>query len=124
MLVEIRDVRQVPGEGRRRWFTDRDFDLIVWYADEAVNGFQLCYDKQNTERALTWYRPARFVHTRVDTGEAPFGPKKSPVLVQDGVFDRDAVAHRFRRASRGMDPEIAGLVSRMLAEYASEPAGA
>jgi len=55
MLTEIRNARQVEGEGFRRWFTDDYFDLIVWYGDQnAMIGFQLCYDKQGKERALTW----------------------------------------------------------------------
>ena len=31
MLVEYRNVRQIRGEGHRRWFSDEYFDLIVWY---------------------------------------------------------------------------------------------
>jgi len=34
MLREIRDVRQVSGEPMRRWFSDEDFDLIVWLDPE------------------------------------------------------------------------------------------
>ena len=46
MLSEIKNARQVPGEGKRRWFRDDDFDLIIWYDDsDTVFGFQLCYDK-------------------------------------------------------------------------------
>ena len=27
MLVEMKDVRQIPNDGFRRWFTDEEFDL-------------------------------------------------------------------------------------------------
>ena len=55
MLAEIRNARQIAGEDFRRWFTDEEFDLIVWYGDDrSLVGFQLCYDKQDRERALTW----------------------------------------------------------------------
>jgi hypothetical protein len=57
MLAEIRDVRQIPGEGFRRWFSDGDFDLIVWYAGGEIAGFQLCYDKGRRERALKLLYP-------------------------------------------------------------------
>ena len=54
-LVEIIHVRQVPGDPRRRWFSSDDMDLIVWYDDsDAPIGFQLCYDKLRSERALRW----------------------------------------------------------------------
>jgi len=33
MLVEHAHVRQIHGEGYRRWFADDYFDLIVWYDD-------------------------------------------------------------------------------------------
>ncbi|MFW5812247.1 MAG: hypothetical protein ACOCWS_04610, partial [Alkalispirochaetaceae bacterium] len=65
MLSEIKPVRQVPGEGFRRWFTDEEMDLIVWYDgedQEQIEGFQLCYDKEVLERALTWRPEAGFTH--------------------------------------------------------------
>ena len=127
MLAEIRDVRQVPGEGRRRWFTDSQFDLIVWYEGDEVSGFQLCYGKPRNEHAFTWHRPAEYSHTRVDDGEGPWGAKMTPVLVQDGAFQRDTIERQFRAASSGIDQEISGLVCSRLAEYplaASERAGA
>ena len=115
--MEIRDVRQVPGEGRRRWFTDPRFDLIVWYENDQVSGFQLCYGKPNDERALTWYRPARYTHMRVDDGEVTFGTKGTPVLVPDGAFDHDGVAREFAAASAGIDRGVAALVLRELGRY-------
>jgi hypothetical protein len=72
MLSEIRNARQVEGEGFRRWFTDDYFDLIVWYGnDRRLIGFQLCYDKQERERALTWTLEHGFQHNRIDSGEVP-----------------------------------------------------
>jgi hypothetical protein len=45
MLKEVRDVRQVPGDARRRVFFAEDLDLTVWFdRDDAVMGFELCYD--------------------------------------------------------------------------------
>lgn len=41
-LIEVRNVRQIPGESTRRWFSSRDFDLIVWISeDEGFIGFEL-----------------------------------------------------------------------------------
>ena len=58
MLYEIKNVKQHKNEGLRRWFTDKDFDLIIWYDynNKNIDGFQLCYDKSNYERVLTWVR--------------------------------------------------------------------
>ena len=124
MLVEYQDVRQIRGEGHRRWFADEYFDLIVWYdgprrGRSHISGFQLCYDRSAYERALTWRRDHGFSHEKVDTGEnRPGGMKSTPILVTDGIFDREGVAARFREASRGIDPDVADLVLDKLAEYA------
>ena len=101
MLSELENVRQVDGEGFRRWFADEYFDLIVWYKEKSLIGFQLCYDKGADERALTWTRDHGYLHAGIDTGEpVGIGSKMSPVLVSDGLFAAAAVAERFRAACR------------------------
>jgi hypothetical protein len=118
VLREIKNVRQVSGEGTRRWFTSAYFDLIVWYDQRgALEGFQLAYDKTAHERALTWRAGRGFVHTRVDDGEIPGQAKMTPILVSDGLFDASAVAGRFRVESAEMDPGIARLVLETLAKF-------
>ena len=116
MLNEIANLRQVSGEGFRRWFTDSYFDLIVWYEPGAkqIAGFQLCYDKERDERALTWRRGESFDHKRIDDGEVSGRIKMTPVLVPDGTFDYAAIAERFRRESENIDPEIREFVHNKL----------
>src|SRR5690242_6752512 len=82
MLMEFQNVRQVPGEPRRRWFTSEDVDLVVW-CDESgcAIAFQLCYDKARSERALTWKPDCGFSHRAVDDGEGSRGKyKATPIL--------------------------------------------
>ena len=119
MLNEIANTRQIPGEGQRRWFTDRYFDLIVWYEREgsAVVGFQLCYDKERKERALTWRRDKGYDHKRIDDGDITGGMKMTPVLIPDGTFDYKSIAERFHRESETIDPEIRELVYTKLTNY-------
>ena len=120
MLSEVRNTRQIENEGRRRWFTNSYFDLIVWYERDAaaIAGFQLCYDKEREERALTWRRGEGYDHKRIDDGEVSGRMKMTPVLVPDGIFDYKAVAERFRRESETIDPEVRELVYRKLTDYA------
>ncbi|MGO9309321.1 MAG: hypothetical protein ACLQDL_09905 [Spirochaetia bacterium] len=121
MLSEIRNPRQVQGEGYRRWFTDEYFDLIVWYDDERrLIGFQLCYDKQQRERALTWTLAHGFQHNRIDSGEVPGHAKMTPIIIADGAFDRTPVAERFRQESGGIDAEVASFVLGTISRF---PAG-
>jgi hypothetical protein len=111
MLREIQNARQVDGEGFRRWFTDEYFDLIVWYSDDRLLvGFQLCYDKQEKERALTWTREHGFQHNRIDSGEVPGHSKMTPIIIADGTFHGDPVIERFSTASANIDPVIASFV--------------
>ncbi len=113
MLSELRHVRQVKGEGFRRWFRDPYFDLIVWYQNDGrLLGFQLCYDRQGRERAFTWWKDRRHQHGCVDEGEVPGRPPMSPVIVtdDDADFPSHEVAERFLRESAHLDPEIALLV--------------
>jgi len=118
MLSEIRNARQIAGEGRRRWFTDDFFDLIVWYGDgEAPIGFQLCYDKKERERALTWTIEHGYQHNRIDSGEIPGHAKMTPIIIADGSFERDPIAQRFRAASGGIDPAVAGFVVEKLDDF-------
>jgi hypothetical protein len=111
MLKEIRDVRQVRGEPRRRWFSDEDFDLIVWIDPEnRINGFQLCYDKQTEQKALTWLKDKGYQHSRIDDGDNPGKMKASPVLEANGHFDREGIGRWFRENRGDVPEEIVGCV--------------
>lgn len=118
MLTEFTDVRQVEGEGPRRWFFSEYFDLIVWYKDDGgFDGFQLCYDKTGNERALTWNWNHGYRHHKIDDGEAPFSAKMTPILVQDGLFDNDSVTRRFERESENIPEDIRSFVLEKLGGF-------
>jgi hypothetical protein len=124
MLAEIPNARQVPGEGFRRWFTDEYFDLIVWYDDGgALVGFQLCYDKKQKERALTWTVDHGFQHNRIDAGEVPGHAKMTPVIIADGDFGHVEIARRFAAASGSVEPDLARFVADTLRGYPAPPGG-
>ena len=112
MLREIPDVRQIPGEPRRRWFNDEAMDLYVWLDDsnECV-GFQLTYGKPRAEKAFTWKAGDRYSHLGVDDGARPGRHPGSPILVPDGVFDAAGVLPEFRERAGHMDAEVADFVA-------------
>jgi hypothetical protein len=122
MLTEIQNVRQIPGEGFRRWFSDNYFDLIVWYDDERkLVGFQLCYDKVGRERALTWTREHGFQHNRIDSGEIAGHIKMSPVIVADGDFGSERVAELFNKESARIDQAVSRFVYSAVKRYPAPP---
>ncbi len=119
MLAEIHPVRQVAGEGYRRWFTDEDLDLIVWYESEEqqeIQGFQLCYDKQVLEHALTWRPEGGFTHHQVDAGESAYSAKMSPTLQADGHVDFRRINALFISHAKEIDPALVSFVTQELWE--------
>ena len=108
MLKECKNVRQIKGDRKRRWFSNDYFDLIVWFdEDEEIFGFQLCYDIKRFERALTWREDIGYSHNRIDSGEyGGLNLKASPILVRDGYFNKVEIDDRFLKESAGIDQKI------------------
>ena len=119
MLKELSEVRQVPGEPKRRWFADDYFDLIVWVGNGEIISFQLCYDNFGDEHALTWHRQTGYSHQRVDSGEMKRPYKATPILVADGSFDAGTISRLFKKHSRTMDERVAGFVLDKIRHYHS-----
>jgi hypothetical protein len=118
MLRELKKVSQIPGSSRRRWFCDDYFDLTVWYSpDNEITGFQLCYNKDQDEHAMTWKNPSTYMHHRVDDGENRATQMATPVLVSDGMFDYLTIAERFLQESSEIDKHVAKLVYEKLIKY-------
>lgn len=121
MLREWKGVRQRPEEGPRRWFTDDDMDLIVWYSEKGakVRGFQLCYGKQTSQHAVTWLADGTYSHARIDDGEqiGGIGLKQTPILVEDGSFRAGELAARFRERAELVDAGIRNLVIERLRAF-------
>jgi hypothetical protein len=118
-MEERINVRQIPGEAKRRWFFSDEFDLIVWLADDQqITGFELCYDKRDFEKSISWRDGAGFRHMAVDDGEhRPGKHKATPILVQDGLFDASRVYSDFLAVSNMLPEEIAGYVLQALGQY-------
>ena len=118
-LAAIHEVeaRQAAGEQHRRWFSSDDFDLIVWFdARGAIVQFELCYDRSDVERALTWSPTHGYRYWRVDTGDASgYMHGMTPILEPDDTeFPRDRVIATFVEASDGLDPAIRSFVIQRL----------
>lgn len=119
MLREIVNVRQIKDEPRRRWFSDEHFDLVIWNnATQDIVGFQLCYDKPQGERVVTWKVENGFNHNAIDDGEnRPGRHKAAPILVGDGSFDPEIVAAKFMGHSGSLDSRSCDFIYLKLLEY-------
>ncbi len=126
MLREFKAVKQHDGEPLRRWFEDDFFDLIVWYTDgdgsvdncnRNIFGFQLCYDKNGRERAVTWLETTGYSHEIIDSGQTSAWDVRSPVLSGAAMFPREDVLECFAERSAEMETDIARYVLQKLADY-------
>ncbi|MES2898902.1 MAG: hypothetical protein V4723_04190 [Pseudomonadota bacterium] len=120
LLYEISSVRQVPGEERRRWFASTHMDLFVWCGEQgALTGFQLAYDKETKERALTWKVRTGFVHDLVDDGELRSGSryKETPLLQNAGQPNIDRILELFDAYGTRVPIEIASFIVKKILEF-------
>ncbi len=120
MLVEIKHVRQIRDDARRRWFTSTELDLTLWYdKQDKLLGWQFCYDKNHAEHALSWYADAGYAHTAVDDGEAhgAMKHKSTPVIAKNAALDKVRVLALFVDNSQQVPAEIVRSISQKIAEY-------
>lgn len=125
MLREIRNIRQHPGEPRRRWFFDPEMDLTLWVDESGgIIGFQLTYGRPMAPHAMTWWQARGYFHHRVDDGENPgtLARKGTPILLADGRPDPAALAAEFLRHSAAIDPGVAAFVQQTIAAFDPSPA--
>jgi len=116
LLKEI-PVTTENNEPAKRWFTDNETDLFIWLdnGDDIIK-FQVCYNKGKNEHALTWEKEAGFSHHAVDDGEEKvMKMKKSPILVQDGLVDVQAMNDMFTRIGKELPAFIYNFVHETLA---------
>ena len=116
-FYEVRNVRQVPGELRRRWFFSDPMDLIVWF-DESGRpvSFQLAYDKHRDERVIRWRPGQGYSHHSVD--DARMGSRAgSALLIPAGPFDAARVRARFLALSPALPWVVTQYVADRLKAY-------
>ena len=117
-MLTNKPIRPVDHDLDRHWISDEYFDLIVWYeADGHIYGFQLCYDKPDRERALTWTRDKGFLHTTIEPGESKPTANRTPILIVDGTFPARKVTDEFIVRSASLPAAIRELVLTRIDEY-------
>ena len=124
MLKEYKNVKQYPGEKKRKWFSDQFFDLILWMDNEKeIFGFQLCYDIYGNEHSLTWKKTGFYKHNKVDDGEKPFSMSRTPILVPDGIIPYKKIIDEFLDrfpVEKGLNRDLLLFVYDKILEYADK----
>lgn len=124
MLREIRNVRGIPGQGVRRWFSDACLDLFVWYdAGGGIIGFQLCFDKDtHTECALTFTEDKGYSFDQV-TGETSVCDIGSLVLSRTGEFSRPRLLAQLGEQCEALERSLYDYLKMKLEECPQLPPG-
>ncbi len=118
MLRELEHVRQSPEEDHRRVFQDDFFDLFIWTnSKEEFSGFQLCYHKLDSEKALSWFDKSGFLHSGIDQGESSCNANRSPIIVADGVFPYSRIVTLFDEKAKEIDQDVVSFVKQKMNEY-------
>lgn len=119
MLLEIRHVRQIPGEGQRRWFTCKDLDSILWFEDQELIAWQFCYDKEQHEHALSWRKGMSFTHMAVDNGEGSGGMayKSTPLLREAQAVYLERVEQLFAQNCAKLPADLAHRILKQIQTY-------
>jgi predicted Zn finger-like uncharacterized protein len=115
-LRELVNVRQVPGESPRRWFTSKEMELIVWLgAHGQPHGFQLCFGRRGDDEHALTYWPGRGLSAAViDEKADPVGIKGSPTLAPNAAVDLPKVRAAFASLGEDLPADVRALVLREL----------
>ncbi len=118
MLKEIKNISQIPGDKKRKLFSDSFFDLFVFFEDNnEIVEFQLSYNKKDSEKIIIWSKENGFSHQSVDVGDHPGKIKRTPIVIPDGVFNKSLVLDKFIKESKNIDKEIVDFVTEKLSSY-------
>lgn len=117
MLREIGYIKQTPGQLFRRWFNDELLDLFVWQEEGGrITGFQLCFDKQADERALTYSEADGYALHNVHTEESSLD-MGSPVLRRGAELPFPHLLALLAERGAGIDSRVFRYVMEKLEAY-------
>lgn len=117
MLREIGHIKQTSGQPFRRWFNDELLDLFVWQEKGGrITGFQLCFDKETDERALTYSEADGYSLHDVHTEESSLD-MGSPVLTRGAELPFPHLLALLAERGAGIDPRVLRYVTEKLEAY-------
>jgi hypothetical protein len=115
-MLRRKPIRHLTNDLDKSWTADDFLDLVVWYeAAERIFGFQLCYDRYDEPRVVTWTRKGGFSHCKVRTdGDWAQGAGRSPVLQCCDDFPWRTVVREFMTRSPELEPLIRYFIMKQI----------
>ena len=124
-ITEIKDVRQRPEEGFRRWYCNDYFDIIIWYEskDGPLKGFQVCYAKGFDEKEFTWEPSKVSSHFVTDRGTGNFYKSTGFLKGHAGAIP-ETVVDNLRRDRGELPDDFFSFMIGKISEYNERAASA
>ncbi|OVE76387.1 hypothetical protein BVX97_01230 [bacterium E08(2017)] len=118
---EVKHARQIEGEPTRRFFTNGQYDLLLWLEGKRLIGYQLVLPSGHEQTAVTWRDGSGFSIYTVDNGEGrPARPKMTPVLTVRTTVDADSVLKLFKSVADYLPHGYANLIETTLSDLADQ----
>lgn len=121
MLREITANHQNNHRKIKRWFTDSNMDLFIWFKNQVPVCFQLSYNKRQQERSINWHIEAGFTHSLIRPKNCTAKYRIPATHSPEYAFDAMTVAREFLQASDHIDTALADFIFSRLIEYPGRP---
>jgi hypothetical protein len=120
MLREISSTRQINVDKSKRWFTDSNMELFIWFKNQMPVSFQLSYNKCQLEHSINWNIKTGFTHYLIKPEHRHIRHRISSCYPAERTFDTRATAREFLRASEHINVSLADFIFARLLEYPAQ----
>ena len=120
MLREISSTRQNNNHKLKRWFTDANMDLFIWFKDQVPVCFQFSYKDSAQEHAISWHINHGFDHSLVRSKNYRT-QYRLPASTSTTDFNPARAARAFLQASDQIETTLADFIFARLLEYPGIP---
>ncbi len=119
MLQEIASTHRINHRKLKRWFTDSDMDLFIWFKNQRPVCFQLSYNKRQHEHSISWHIDAGFSHSLIKPEKRHIKYRTPPAASSECEcnFNPMSTARDFLQASDCIETTLADFIFARLIEY-------
>ncbi len=119
MLQEIASTHRTNRHKPKRWFTNSDMDLFIWFKNQRPVCFQLSYNKRQHEHSISWHIDTGFSHSliKAEKRHTKYRIPSSPSSESKQDFNPVCTARDFLQASDHIQTSLADFIFARLIEY-------
>ena len=119
MLQEIASTHRANHRKSKRWFTDSNMDLFIWFKNQRPVCFQLSYNKRQHEYSISWHVDVGLGHSLIKPEErhTKYHMPGSASSESKRQFNSTCIARDFLQASNYIQTSLADFIFARLIEY-------